>query len=49
MKVIGKTASALLVVSDNSAVGQHLVGQGADLRAKYHAVRSQIKDILLRI
>lgn len=49
MKIIGKPASALLVVSDNSAVGQHLVGQGADLRAKYHAVRSRIKDVLLRI
>lgn len=49
MKVIGKSASALLIVSDNSAVGQHLVGQGADLRAKYHAVRSRIKDVLLKI
>lgn len=49
MQIIGKPASALLVVSDNSAVGQHLVGRGADLRAKYHAVRSRIKDILLRI
>ena len=29
--------------------GQHLVGQGADLRAKYHAVRSRIKDVLLNL
>ena len=49
MQIIGKPASALLVVSDNSAVGQHLVGQGADLRAKYHAVRSRIKDVLLNL
>lgn len=49
MHVINKSASALLVVSDNSAVGQHLVGQNADLRAKYHTVRSQIKDVLLRL
>lgn len=49
MKIIGKTASAILIVSDNSAVGQHLVGQGADLRAKYHAARSHIKDVLLQI
>ena len=49
MQIIGKPASALLVVSDNSAVGQHLVGQGADLRAKYHAVRSRIKDALLNL
>ena len=49
MQTISKPASALLVVSDNSAVGQHLVGQGADLRAKYHAVRSRIKDVLLNL
>ena len=49
MQIIGKPASALLVVSDNSAVGQHLVGQVADLRAKYHAVRSRIKDVLLNL
>lgn len=49
MQIIGKPASALLVVADNSAVGQHLVGQGADLRAKYHAVRSRIKDVLLNL
>ena len=49
MQIIGKPASALLVVSDNSAVGQHLVGQGADLRAKYHAVRCRIKDVLLNL
>lgn len=49
MQTIGKPASALLVVADNSAVGQHLVGQGADLRAKYHAVRSRIKDVLLNL
>lgn len=49
MQIIGKPASALLVVSDNSAVGQHLFGQGADLRAKYHAVRSRIKDVLLNL
>lgn len=49
MTIIGKSASALLIVSDNSAIGQHLVGQGADLRAKYHAARSQIKDVLLKL
>ena len=49
MKIIGKSASALLVVSDNSAVGQHWIGRSDDMRAKYHAVRSQIKDILLQI
>lgn len=49
MKMMGKLASAVLVVSDNSAVGQHWVGQGTDLRAKYHAVRSRIKDILLEL
>ena len=46
---INKCASAILVVSDNSAAGQHLIGMDTDVRTKYHAVRAKFKDILLRI
>ncbi len=49
MELINKNASAILIVSDNSAAGQHLVGQSMELRAKYHAVRNKIQDILLQI
>ncbi len=49
LEIIGKQASAVLVISDNSAAGQHLIGQPAEQLAKYHGARGRIKDILLRI
>lgn len=49
IKMIEKQASAILLVSDNSASGQHLVGQSQELRTKYHSVRSQLQNILLSI
>ena len=49
IKMIEKQASAILLVSDNSASGQHLVGQSKELRSKYHSVRSQLQNILLSI
>ena len=49
IKMIEKQASAVLLVSDNSASGQHLVGQSQELLTKYHSVRSQLQNILLNI
>jgi len=49
MKLIGKSASAVLIVSDNSSVGQHLIDIDKETRDKYHAARTCIKNILLNI
>ena len=49
MKKIKKNASALLVVSDNSATGEHLIGRTEEDKKHYHNVRKQIGDILLSI
>jgi len=49
MNAIGKPASAILVISDNSSVGQHLIDSGEDTRKKYRAARTCVQDILLNI
>lgn len=49
MNMIKKPASAILVISDNSSVGQHLIDQNKETREKYHTARTHIKDILLNI
>lgn len=49
MNLIGKPASAVLIVSDNSSVGQHLIDIDKEMRDKYHAARTCIKNILLNI
>ena len=49
MNLIGKPASAVLIVSDNSSVGQHLIDIDKETRDKYHAARTCIKNILLNI
>ena len=49
MKLIDKNAAAILVVSDNSATGEHLIGRTEEDKAHYHTVRRQLQDILLNI
>ncbi len=49
MKKIKKNASAILVVSDNSATGEHLIGSTEKDKKHYHDVRRQVSDILLNI
>ena len=49
MNLIKKMASAILIISDNSSVGQHLIGSEKATKNKYHQARMQIKDILLGI
>lgn len=49
MNLIGKSAAAVLIVSDNSSVGQHLIGSDTDMRDKYHNARKLFKNILLNI
>ncbi len=49
MSHIGKNASAILVVSDNSATGAHLVGSTDVEKAAYHATRARVADILLKV
>ena len=49
MNLIGKPASAILVVSDNSSVGQHLIDVDTETRDTYHKARTCIKNILLNM
>lgn len=49
MTHIGKNASAILVVSDNSATGDHLVGRTDAEKIDYHATRARVADILLKV
>ena len=49
MKMIGKPASAIIIISDNSSVGQHLIDDDKETREKYHNARTCIKNILLNI
>ena len=49
MNHIGKNASAILVVSDNSATGDHLVGRTDAEKVDYHAARAKVAKILLDI
>lgn len=49
MNLIGKPASAVLIISDNSSVGQHLIDKDKETRKKYRDARTHIKDILLNI
>lgn len=49
MKTIKKKASAILVISDNSATGEHLIGRAEEDKKHYHNIRRQIGDILLNI
>ena len=49
MNLIGKPAAAILIISDNSSVGQHLIDTNEETRNKYHSARTRLKDILLNI
>lgn len=49
MSVIEKPASSVLIVSDNSASGEHLIGRSDEQRAKYHAVRARVREILFHL
>lgn len=49
MNLVKKIASAVLIISDNSSVGQHLIDANKETRDKYHHTRTRIKDILLNI
>lgn len=49
MNHIGKNASAILVVSDNSATGDHLVGRTDAEKVDYYAARAKVAKILLDI
>lgn len=49
MNLIKKSASAILIISDNSSVGQHLIDVNNETRDKYHSARTRIKNILLNI
>jgi len=49
MNLINKPASAILIISDNSSVGQHLIDINDETRNKYHNARKCIKNILLNI
>ncbi|MCR4917716.1 MAG: hypothetical protein K5912_02100 [Alphaproteobacteria bacterium] len=49
MNYIHKKASALLVVSDNSSVGQHLMDENCETRNRYHKAREVIQKILLNL
>lgn len=49
MNLIGKPGSAVLIVADNSSVGQHLIDADKETRDKYHTARTRLKDILLNI
>lgn len=49
MKNIKKNASAILVVSDNSATGEHLIGRTDADKILYHAARKQVGNILLNM
>ena len=49
MSIINKKSSAVLVVSDNSATGEHLIGRTEEDKKHYHSVRKQIGKILLEI
>lgn len=46
---IGKKAAALLVVSDNSSTGKHLIGRTDEDKINYHKSRSAIAEILLSL
>lgn len=46
---IGKNAAALLVVSDNSSTGKHLIGRTDEDKINYHKSRSKLADILLSL
>lgn len=49
MKIIKKNASAVLVVSDNSATGEHLIGRTEEDKKHYHKARKQVGNILLNM
>lgn len=49
MNLIGKPASAILLISDNSSVGQHLIDENKETREKYHNARLCMKNIFLNI
>jgi len=49
MEYIGKKASALLVISDNSSAGKHLIGRAEDEKAHYYQMRSKLRDVLLEL
>ena len=46
---IGKKAAALLVVSDNSSTGKHLIGRTDEDKINYHKSRSAIAEVLLSL
>ena len=49
MNLIQKMASAILIISDNSSIGQHLIGREEATKNKYYQARTQIKNIVLNI
>ena len=49
MNHINKKASAILVVSDNSATGEHLIGRTDADKLHYHNVRQKIGNILVNM
>ena len=49
MNYISKKASAILVVSDNSANGEHLLGRTEDQKDKYHMSRDYICKIIMNL
>lgn len=49
MNYIKKNAAALLVVSDNSSTGKHLIGRTDEDKINYHKSRSKLADILLSL
>ena len=49
MKSIDKNAVAVLLVSDNSSTGQHLVGSTDKDKVSYHNIRNQIQNVLLKL
>lgn len=49
LRYVGKNAAALLVISDNSSTGKHLIGRTDEDRINYHKSRSALAEILLSL
>ena len=49
MNYISKTATAILVVSDNSANGEHLLGRTEEQKLRYHKQRDMVSKIITRV
>ena len=49
MNTINKNASAILVIADNSASGEHLIGRPEEDKKHYHNIRGQIGNVLLKL